>query len=166
MPTIIKVGGPSRAGKTTISLRIQSELEELGNSVLIIHMDEFVVSEGLMPLINDVIDWEHPKSIDLSKVISTMKQSQSDFMIIEGHLVFAFLEITSDKDVFIGIDREVFYKRKRDDTRWGKVEDWYIDHIWKSFFRYGTRYMDEQKTIHINGNKPFDVSKILEFICS
>jgi len=164
MPTIIKVGGSSRAGKTMVSLSIQSKLEQTGKSVQMIHMDEFVVSEEHMPMINGVINWEHPKSIDLPKVLALIKESRSDYLIIEGHLVFAFDNIKSAKNIFVDIDKDLFYHRKKDDQRWGIVEAWYMDHIWNSYLHYGKQFLDEKNTLYINGNQPFDIQQILQFI--
>jgi hypothetical protein len=65
-----------------------------------------------------------------------------------------------DRKLFVEIDRDTFMKRKHFDFRWGKEPDWYIEHIWESFLKYGQPPQDED-LIFIDGTKKFDVPAIL-----
>jgi len=47
-----------------------------------------------------------------------------------------------DKKIFLEIRRSTFEKRRTEDNQWGFEPDWYIDHIWKSYEKYGKTILD------------------------
>ena len=58
----------------------------------------------------------------------------------------------------------VFYKRKREDTRWGKEPDWYIDYIWDSYLKYGRLRDSDSKTLYVHGTEDWSPMLIDEHL--
>lgn len=111
-------------------------------------------------------DWEIPSSIDWPSWKSEINRirSQVDILILEG--IFAFydqsMNDTMSHRFFVSITKEIFYKRKRNDLRWGREPDWFIDHIWASFVKYGQVGQCIDPYILLNGEKPFNIELILQ----
>jgi hypothetical protein len=42
-----------------------------------------------------------------------------------------------DKKVFVEIPKSLFLERKIKDKRWGEFPEWYMEHIWQSYEKYG-----------------------------
>ena len=63
-----------------------------------------------------------------------------DVVIVDG--LFAFydpkLNTLYDKRLFIKISKRSFFIRKVADNRWGYIPTWFVDHIWKSFLKFGS----------------------------
>ena len=124
--------------------RLLSErLAESQLSVLTIHQDEHVVLEETLPLIRDKRDWEVPESIDWANLHAVIKQSLgiTDVVILEGLFCYANPKLIDMMDVkiFVEIEKALFVSRKKEDLRWGSLPepDWYIEHIWQSYLKYG-----------------------------
>lgn len=136
---IIGIGGASRSGKSRLAKEIKSQL--IGKSVNIIDQDDFAKPENQIPKINSITDWEHPSSIDFKKLEDEIlwSNSQFDYTIVEGFLIYYNQNIKNSIDIkiFLSIDEPIFLMRKVHDQRWGKTPVFYIDHIWKSYLKYG-----------------------------
>lgn len=151
----IGIGGVSRAGKTSLSNYIRALYPN--KSAFIIQMDEYVKDEADIPKIKDHIDWEHPISVDFEKIQTALIEAIAtyDIVITEGILIFHSEKLNKlfDKRIFIDIPKTVFYKRKREDERWGNEPDWYIDYIWDSYLKYGKLKDKDTNTLYIHGTE-------------
>jgi len=163
---IIGIGGASRSGKTYLAQELKARNEHL--SIAIISQDDYVHPENEIPKINNKTDWECPESINFKKFISAVKQANivSDITIAEGLLIYYHQELSKlfDKKVFIDIDNSTFLKRKTTDLRWGKIEDWYKEHIWKSYLQYGTINSTSKQFLLLNGNSVLDLNNIEHYL--
>ena len=155
---IIGIGGVSRSGKSTLAEIICSVFSE--KKVEIISQDNFAFNEDMIPRIKNEIDWECPDSIDFNRFREGIRNAEKehDIVIAEGLLVFYEQEtnVLFDKKIFIQLPENVFRERKISDKRWGSFPDWYIDHIWNSFLKYGYVDITNQDYLHLDGSKPFN----------
>lgn len=136
---VIAIGGVSRSGKSTLASRIK---HRLGNDQCqIIEQDRFVHSLDKIPVIHGKLDWEHPDSIDFEKLKQAIVKAANSkkYTIVEGLLAFHWPELNElfDLNIFLKITKEEFIRRKEEDERWGMEPDWYIEHIWDSYEKYG-----------------------------
>jgi len=168
MNKLIGIGGVSRSGKTALAERLSAEIRIKKNlSVHIIHQDQCVIPESQLPLINGKADWEHPVSIDWSRLNLLIDQGlQSyDIVIVEG--LFAFYDQAIGErmniKIFLEISKPLFIERKREDLRWGLEPDWYIEHIWEAYLRYGRPTLNSEY-VCLNGSREIDVGELLEKI--
>lgn len=138
---LIGIGGVSRSGKTKFSRKVNKWLRDQGNSVAIFHQDDFVKPEKDIPLIRDHIDWEVPESMDWDRWNETIQQAQLTHNCVIAEGLFAFWErdssLTFDKKILVEVSEEIFLARKREDLRWGREPEWFIQHIWDSYQIYG-----------------------------
>jgi nicotinamide/nicotinate riboside kinase len=152
---IIGIGGVSRSGKTVLAKHLATCLVENGKQVSVLHQDDLVVDQKLMPKIKGELDWEHPSSIDYQKIISLIahQKNQYDYLLIEGLFAFANEELNKlyDKGIYLHIDRATFVKRKLEDERWGGEPEWYLDHIWDAHQRYGRPGKVQCQLLHLRG---------------
>lgn len=136
---IIGIGGCSRSGKTTLAEIIKNHFPE--NEAIILNQDDYVFPENEIPKINGHTDWECPQSMDFERLKAEIAKAETMFknVIVEGILVFHDPELNEqfDKKIFIDIDKESFIHFKNMDLRWGKEPEWYVEHIWESFQKYG-----------------------------
>lgn len=166
MAIVVGIGGVSRAGKTFLAQLISQNL----SSVIIktLPQDDFVKPVDEIPLINGHIDWESPESIDFPRYKNAIVAASeiSDIVIAEGLLSVYNPDIVQlfDKIIFITLSFTEFNRRKQNDLRWGKEPDWYIQHIWKSYLRYGQRPSNNDNTLLIDGEFNFNIEKVLKFI--
>jgi uridine kinase len=162
---IIGIGGVSRAGKTTLAEWLRNQLP--GKKTHIICQDDFVFPTDRIPRINDRINWDHPDSIDhvaFRKAIIA-ESKLNEIVIAEGLLVF-YDRLTNslyDSMLMVEIDYQTFLSRKDHDHRWGHEPDWYVQHIWDSFLKYGNS-PEPHRTLTIDGTKNFPVKTIMDFI--
>jgi nicotinamide/nicotinate riboside kinase len=162
---IIGIGGISNAGKSTLARRIKNHYSS--KSVSIICQDDYAVATEKIPTINDHADWERPESINFSLYEKVVKEEieKSEIVIIEG--IFAFyknnlLEIM-DKKIYLNLDNKSFIMRKKNDFRWGQEPDWYIEHIWKSHYKYCYNNIPKDALV-INANNDIDINVVLDFL--
>ena len=152
---LIGIGGPSRAGKSTLADALAREIVARGRSYRIIHQDVFVRRRSQLPMIRDHVDWEHPDSIHWSRLRTSLKQAQAeaDVVLHEGLLAFANPAINKlyDRTVFLHISESTFRERKAADLRWGEEPAWYVDHIWESYQQFGKPPASPPGMIHISG---------------
>ncbi len=163
---IIGIGGVSRSGKTLLSAFIKDLYPDRKTKILC--QDDFVISEDEIPRIKGEIDWECPESIDWKRFHNALKQTikEYDMAIAEGLLVFYRPEITAmfDRKIFVEIPEELFRKRKITDMRWGSFPDWYVDHIWTSFLKYGNIRKGKQNFLFVSGEVKFQKEKIKDYL--
>lgn len=165
MAHIIGIGGPSRSGKSSLALEMKNRLSN--RKVLLLDMDDFVFSEDKIPRIKGRADWECPESVNFERMIRIMKESKdSDFIVVEGILIFTNKELRKllDTTIQIEISKQTFLQRRRQETRWGNEPDWYLEHVWESYLKHG-QYKNAD--LVISGEKPFikeDLATVLEAI--
>ncbi len=163
MTTVVGISGASRAGKTSLCNLLKDNFTE--KSVRILHMDQFVFPEDQIPKIKDEIDWERPESVDYKKLNKAIEDAkgQNDLILVEGILIFYDNQLESiyDRKIFIEIDFDTFWNRKKEDKRWA-VPDWFIQHIWDSYLRYGLR--NSENSLRISGKSDYPIDDIKEFI--
>jgi hypothetical protein len=120
-----------------------------------------------IPRIQDRIDWESPDSIDHERLIHTIlaENQQNDLVIAEGLMIFYHPEVNAlfDKRIFVSIDYQTFKQRKLLDNRWGHEPEWYIEHIWESFLRFG-RIEPSADVLVLDGNIEISSDEILNFL--
>lgn len=152
---IIGIGGVSRSGKTVLAKHLATWLKDKGHRVLVLHQDELVVDRELLPRIKGEIDWEHPSSIDFSKIIHLiqLQKDKFDYILVEGLFAFANEALTKlyDKGIYLSIDKDTFMKRKLEDERWGGEPAWYLNHIWEAHQLYGRPVKIAIQLLHIGG---------------
>ena len=165
---IVGIGGVSRAGKTTLANLMAKLFLARGKSVSIIHQDEYVHEESALPRIRDRVDWEHPNTIrldDFRDAILNAKK-ENDLVIAEGILCFYGPELSDlmNRKILVTISKDTFLERKKEDLRWGsdRDPDWYMEHIWESYQKYGKPHTDDYFTI--DGNQYFDLITVVQYI--
>lgn len=139
MARIIGIGGVSRSGKSTLARKLKEAL--LPKQVLSVDMDQYVFPQEEVPKINGHPDWEVPESINYRKVLDTIEENDPnhDFIIVEGILAFAnpTLKELYDVTVYMEISEATYLERRRQETRWGKDPEWYIEYVWEAHLKYG-----------------------------
>lgn len=162
---IIGIGGVSRAGKTTLSARLKKRIK--GKTIKILNQDDFVKKMSL-PMIKNHIDWEHPDSIDWKKLEKSIRinRDKYDLLIIEGIFAFFNKKIAKsyDHSFFVHIHQDLFFDRKNKDLRWGKEPKWFIQHIWKSYLRFGRLPENIQQVIWIDGSIKTPIEPLVKLI--
>jgi uridine kinase len=163
---IIGIGGISNAGKSSLANLIKLQLEN-DYKVKILCQDDFILSEDEIPKINGLTDWEYPSSINHQMYLQAVKRENqnNDIVISEGLFAFYDDELSKlyDKKIFLQIEKEVFINRKVNDHRWGKVPEWYVEHIWNSYQKYG-KAKNSQKVKTLNAQNLFDIDEIISYL--
>ena len=166
---LIGVGGVSRAGKSSMAQLIRQHLRRLGKSLAILSQDDYILPIDQIPIYCDQTDWESPHSIDWSKIkmdLHTLR-AKYDYIILEGLFAFYDPQINCqyDKKIFIENSKSFLVKRKKIDLRWGSYPDpdWYVQHIWESYLKYGRPILDNDYKV-INGAHYFDYQDIISYI--
>ena len=165
---IIGIGGVSRAGKTKLARRLQKYFRQQGRSVRLLHQDEFVFPESEIPKVKGRVDWEHPGSIDFSRFReSIVKASQQyDVVIAEGLMAFCDEETNRlyEKCFFVEISKPTFLRRKAADQRWGEEPEWYVEHIWESYLKYGVPVEWPAPVLRLSGEVRLDWEAAIRFL--
>jgi len=166
IPLCIGIGGVSRSGKTFLAGLLHAAI----NNSVVIRQDTFIPSESTIPTINNHINWEIPEAIDwgrLKTAAETTVQSGKT-VIIEGLFAFQNELINNlySRAIYITLSRDEFFRRKQVDLRWGKEPDWYINHIWTSFEKYGQLPERFQNALILDGEIEFDLNEIIRFLRS
>lgn len=138
-PKVIGISGPSQSGKSTLARQLQDHL--IPKKVSVLDMDEYVLPEASIPKIKDRTDWEVPESVDYERMLKVIGNQElaSDFIIVEGILVFAHQKLSQlfDLSILVEISKETFLERRSKETRWGDEPQWYLEHVWDSWLKYG-----------------------------
>jgi len=162
----IGIGGVSRAGKTTLSNYIKSLYPK--KSIFLIEMDKFVKNEADIPKVRNHTDWEHPISVDFKRLKEALEKALNtyDIVITEGILIFYSEELNPlfDKRIFINVPKTVFYKRRKEEKRWGAEPDWYLDYVWESYLKYGKLKDADSNTLYIHGTEDWSPMLIDEHL--
>ncbi len=163
---IIGIGGASTSGKSWLATKIKSR--NPGKKVKLLCQDDFVLASSQLPHIRDHIDWEIPESINFDRYLEAVMRCYIgyDIVIAEGLMVFHDRRLVRlfDKKIFIEISKSTFMKRKVDDLRWGQEPDWYIEHIWESYLKYGRIQMDDPSYLIVKGDGIIDLERVYEFV--
>lgn len=162
----IGIGGVSRAGKTSLSNYIKSLYPK--KSTFLIEMDNYVRNEKDIPKVKNHTDWEHPISVDFDKIKVAIETARENFDIVitEGILIFYADELNKlfDKRIFINVPKTVFYKRRREEERWGNEPDWYLDYVWESYQKYGKLKDSDNNTLYVHGTEDWSPMLIDEHL--
>ena len=163
---IIAIGGSSTAGKSTLAAKIGEIYDH--RRVKIFCQDSYVKPENEIPLIRDHIDWEVPESIDFKKFYNAVVYATEryDIVIVEGLMIYYHRQTVDlfNKRIFIDIDKETFLKRKSRDLRWGKEPDWYMEHIWESYLKYGRVPSMLSDIFFVDGRSSIDIYSVIKFL--
>lgn len=162
---LVGIGGASNSGKSWLAKKLKGLLHN--KDVLILCQDNYVYPTDKIPLIKDHTNWEIPESIDFQKFKTEIiaSNAQYDYVIVEGLMVFQFEDINQilDKKIFLNISKEEFFKRKSIDLRWGREPDWYIQHIWDSYLKFGIVNSEDKSILQLS-SEFIDVNKALNFL--
>lgn len=165
---VIGIGGVSRAGKTRLARKLAGHFRGQGRTAVILHQDEFVFPEAEIPTIRGKADWEHPGSIDFERFRQAIAaQAETvDVVIAEGLLAFydAAVNALYDRCFFMKISKATFLERKARDLRWGREPDWYMEHIWESFLKYGQPGPGRPAVFTLSGEAAYDWEEVLAFL--
>jgi nicotinamide/nicotinate riboside kinase len=152
---LIGIGGPSRAGKSTLADALGREITSRSLTYRFISQDDYVHRPPQLPMIRDHVDWEHPDSIDWKQLRRSLRRAltEVDIVLHEGLLAYANPEINQlyDRTLFLHISEPTFRTRKAADLRWGQEPEWYVDHIWDSYHHFGKPAESLPGTIHLSG---------------
>ena len=167
---IISIGGVSRSGKTSLAFLIKKLLEERGETAVVLSQDDFAFEAHQIPKIRHRTDWECPESIDFQRYKKQIMEKKEQFqhVITEGLLNFWDDELDAlfDRRLFCTIKKDIFLKRRLQEKRWGFEPKWFIEHVWRSYLKYGQTILSEPKNgvLLVSGVKDFDVELIKAFL--
>jgi len=136
---IIGIGGSSNSGKSHLARSIIENLKDID----IVHLcqDDFVKYSGNLTKYRSHTDWELPSTIKIDDYFQAVliAEKDHDIVIAEGLFAFYFKELYNlySLKIYMNLNRETFFSRKRKDDRWGIEPYWYIEHIWDSHQKYG-----------------------------
>lgn len=161
----IGIGGVSRAGKSSLAKAIALHCNQA--KVLILDQDDYILPTTHLPRIRNHIDWEHPSTLDVNKLLAVVNKAMTsaDIVIVEGIFAFYFPELNNlfTHRIFINLPEKIFFERKKQDLRWGKEPVWYIRHIWTSFQLWG-QPNKEVPGLVLNGHRPVDLKVVFDFL--
>jgi nicotinamide/nicotinate riboside kinase len=166
---VIGIGGVSRSGKTSLAFLIKRIVEQRGETATVISQDDFAFEESKIPKIRHRIDWECPESIDFQRYKNEIvdKQATYQHVITEGILNFwdAETDTLFDRRLFVLIKKDIFFRRRLQEKRWGFEPKWFIEHVWKSYLTYGQTVLTQPKNgvLLLSGNDDFDEQLIAGF---
>ncbi len=164
---IIGIGGVSTAGKSSLAFQLRKHFSPKAK-VKILCQDDFILPESEIPRIKKHIDWECPKSIDHEMYFQAIRRERkvNDIVISEGLFAFNDERVSSlyDKRIFLMIERETFWKRKLADLRWGKEPEWYIEHIWNNYLKFGKIASERENVLRLHSDSKVDLEKVLEYL--
>ena len=164
---IIGIGGVSTAGKSSLAFQISKQFES-DAKVKILCQDDFIRPESQIPRVNGHIDWECPDSVDHEMYFQAVgRESKSnDIIISEGLFAFNDERVSSlyDKRIFLMISRETFWRRKTADLRWGKEPDWYIEHIWNNYLKYGKIASERENVLRLHSDTEIEIEKVMVYL--
>lgn len=163
---IIAIGGISNAGKSKLAIEI-AELYTKQSSIILCQ-DNFANSTPNIPKIKGHTNWEIPESININKFYQKIIESatQYEIVIAEGLFVYFENKLTElyDKSIYMTISKETFLDRKKDDLRWGKEPDWYIEYIWESHFQFCSEINSRKNAFHVSGEIPVDFNSVIQYL--
>jgi nicotinamide/nicotinate riboside kinase len=167
---VIGIGGVSRSGKTSLAFLIKKIAEQNGKTAVVISQDDFAFDEKSIPKIRHRTDWECPESIDFQRYRNEILEQKkvNQYVITEGLLNFWDTETDAlfDYRFFVSIKKDIFLNRRLAEKRWGFEPKWFIEHVWKSYLKYGQTILTEPKksVLLLSGNHDFDENLIARFL--
>lgn len=163
---IIGIGGVSMSGKSSLARLIKSKCSQRRISILC--QDDFIMPQKDMPMIEGNTDWENPGSIDFDEFIASVlaRDIENDVVIAEGLFAFSDQALSNlyDKQIFIKIPKPIFFKRKKLDKRWEIEPEWYIQHIWKSYLKFGKLPENQKNVLKLDGTQLIDIDNLMNYI--
>ncbi|PLW94972.1 MAG: hypothetical protein C0591_11750 [Marinilabiliales bacterium] len=163
---IIAIGGISNAGKSRLAARIADFYKN--QSAIVLCQDNYANPTPEIPRINSHTNWEIPESIDFKRYYKKILECIPHYNIIIAEGLFVFYEQRLidlyDKSIYLIIDKETFLERKKDDLRWGKEAEWYMEHIWDSHFKYCNEVVSRKKAYQLSGKEPIDFDAVVQFL--
>ncbi|MDZ7881187.1 MAG: hypothetical protein U5L45_26205 [Saprospiraceae bacterium] len=166
----IGIAGVSRSGKTSLAFLIKRLMEERGETAIVLSQDDFVFAESEIPKIRHRTDWECPESIDFTKYKQAIVDNKAAYqhVITEGLLNFwdADTDALFDRRLFTIVDKQTFFDRRLQEKRWGFEPKWFIEHVWKSYLKYGQTALPQPRkgVLLVSGNESFDEDLIRQFL--
>jgi uridine kinase len=172
---IIGIGGVSRAGKTTLSNFLKKKLRK---KTYEIHLDHYIKESShwdffakfpafYLSMLYRKFDMEHPETIDFTRLYNDilLHSQENEIIIAEGFLITYDQRIRSllDKYIHIHLTKEEFMKRRMNDFK--RNNEWYANHVWNSFMKFGNNYHDLNHMV-LNGNQQVDKEAVLRFLNS
>jgi nicotinamide/nicotinate riboside kinase len=167
---VIGIAGISRSGKTSLAFLIKRLIEQRGETAVVLSQDDFVFAENDIPKIRHRTDWECPESIDFQKYRQSVVDNQTAYqhVITEGLLNFwdAETDALFHRRLFTIVDKTTFLNRRLQEKRWGFEPKWFIEHVWKSYLKYGQTILTQPKkgVLLLSGNEAFDEDLIVAFL--
>lgn len=163
---IIGIGGISNSGKSKLAAVIKEHYPD--KKVCILCQDDFAMLTADIPKIKGHTNWEIPESINFNRYYSRIinESKENDIVISEGLFVFyepRFVKLY-DKMIYLSISKDTFYERKKQDFRWGKEPDWYMDHIWDSHFEFCNKIAIRNHAFQLSGENPVDIEKVFAYL--
>lgn len=162
---LIGIGGVSRSGKSALAAEICNYFRSQDKTTVVITQDDFVKPLREIPKIKTETDWEHPASLRHAVLRQTLSfyTLHFDVIILDGFLAFYDPDLVAkfQLKIFVEIPKAVFLKRKAEDRRWGFIPEWYFEHIWASYERYGIPEALETAYVRVNGEEEVNIAKIL-----
>jgi uridine kinase len=164
---ILGIAGGGGSGKTSIAKAIQARLEV---PTLLIHLDEFrVADQSKGPFSSSAssgithVDWNHPDSIDVTRVIQDILGAREKVIIVEGifALHFAPLRDLMACKMYVDADDDLRVLRKISRnfaTRGQAFETSIRNHLESGRIGHGT-YVVQTKTfadLIVNGETDVD----------
>lgn len=167
---VIGIAGVSRSGKTSLAFLIKRIMEQRGDTAVVLSQDDFVFAENDIPKIRHRTDWECPESINFQKYRQAIvdKQVVYQHIITEGLLNFWDTETDTlfNRRLFTIVDKSTFLNRRLQEKRWGFEPKWFIEHVWRSYLKYGQTVLAQPKNgvLLLSGNEAFDEDLIARFL--
>lgn len=97
---IIGIAGGSASGKTSLAIQLKELLENSGEKCELLHLDQFFIRDLLVaPTFEDdelggrFVNFNHPGVVDTDQTLKAISNADSDWLIIEGHLLFSIPEL-------------------------------------------------------------------------
>jgi len=167
---IIGIGGVSCSGKSMFAEELSLHFRNSGYTAIAINQDDYVYPVAGIPVVKGHTDWECPESIDFESFGEAIRDASLcyDVVIAGGLMVFREPSVYDmfDFRIFIELTRSEFKRRKRKDLRWGREPEWYIDHIWDSYLKYGQYPRGLKPDLLLDGDEAFDFGQITNIIIS
>ena len=167
---VIGIAGVSRSGKTSLAFLIKRIMEQSGDTAVVLSQDDFVFAENDIPKIRHRTDWEGPESINFQKYRQAIvdKQAVYQHIITEGLLNFWDTETDTlfNRRLFTIVDKSTFLNRRLQEKRWGFEPKWFIEHVWRSYLKYGQTVLTQPQkgVLLLSGNEAFDEDLIGHFL--
>lgn len=170
---IIGIGGVSRAGKTSLSNYLKKKLRK---KTYEIHLDHYIKDSShwdffakfpafYLSVLYRKFDMEHPDTIDFERLYNDilLHRQENEVVIAEGFLITYDQRIRRllDKYIHIELSKEVFLQRRMNDFK--RNNEWYANHVWNSFVKYGNHYHDLNYLV-LDGNQYIDKESVLKFV--